>query len=89
LANQTTVSRPDSHTIYFSGDDPCNVDGSMITAIIHSQVNINIKPELSVARMFSNKPPNGYPNYYEKFINYIRIITSPAKALDESATAQT
>ncbi|MEI6265824.1 MAG: ThiF family adenylyltransferase [Sphingobacteriia bacterium] len=89
LANQTTVSKPDTHTIYFDGDDPCNIDGSHITAIMHSHVNIIIKPELPLIRMFSNKPPNGYSNYYEKFINYIRIITSPAKALDENATAQT
>lgn len=89
LANQTTVSKPDTHTIYFVGNDPCNTDGSLITAIMHSHANIIIKPELTAIRMFSNKPPNGYSNYFEKFINYIRIITSPAKALDENATAQT
>lgn len=89
LVNHKKVNKPDSHTIYFSPEDPCNIDGSLITAIIHSQTNIVIKPGLTVTRMFSNKPPGGYGNYYEKFINYIRIISAPAKALDENITAQT
>jgi hypothetical protein len=89
LINQKKVNKPDSHTIYFGPEDPCNADGSIITAIMHSHTNVVINPGLTVTRMFSNKPPNGYANYYEKFITYLRIISSPAMALDENITAQT
>ena len=38
---------------------------------------------------FSNKPPNGYENYYHKVTQYEKIISAPAKSLDKSVTAQT
>jgi hypothetical protein len=42
-----------------------------------------------VHHTFSNKPANGYKNYYEKMTRYITIISSPAQALDPNVTAQT
>jgi hypothetical protein len=38
--------------------------------------------------MLSGKPgPNGYPSQYEKITSYVRILSHPAMALDETATA--
>ena len=38
---------------------------------------------------FSNKPDENYKNYYEKFVNYINIISSRAIDKDNSVTART
>jgi hypothetical protein len=36
---------------------------------------------LTVNHSFSNKPPNGYANYYEKMSTYVDILSSAARAL--------
>jgi len=38
---------------------------------------------------FSNKPTGNYKDYYEKFTNYINIISFPAIAKDKTVTANT
>ena len=51
----------------FMGEYPRNKDGSAITAfIMHSSPNQKISENLIMNHTFSNKPPNGYINYYEK-----------------------
>lgn len=89
LVNQTTVGKPASHTIHFAGEVPCNQDGSVISAITHSTPVVPIMEGLTANQLFSNKPPNGYVDFYDKFSTYIKILSAPAKALDEQATAQT
>ena len=76
------------HVIYFSGDQPCNADGTEITQIKHSDSN-SILAGINVKRSFSNKPNENYKDYYEKFVNYINIISSRAIDKDNSVTART
>lgn len=38
LAGNKTV-KPNNHVVYFIGDQPCNKDGSIITAIQHNSTN--------------------------------------------------
>lgn len=76
------------HVIYFSGDQPCNADGTEITQIKHSVSN-SILAGINVKRSFSNKPDKNYKDYYEKFVNYINIISSRAIDKDNSVTART
>lgn len=89
LVNQTLAGRPASHTIHFAGETPCDNQGMVISAITHSTPVIVIQDGLTVNHLFSNKPPNGYANYYDKFTTYIRILSAPAKALNCDVTAQT
>jgi len=88
LNNDVTL-RPDTHVMGFMGEHPCNKDGSIITAIRHSSPNRQVVDGIVMNHTFSNKPPNGYDNYYHKVIRYIEIITAPAKSLDRTVTAQT
>jgi len=44
---------------------------------------------ITVSRSFSNKPPAGYPNYYEKFKRYVDIISAPAKFMNPEVTEKT
>lgn len=86
MAGDQTVSPIGQHVAYFIGDHPCNSDGSLISAIKHSSQNQNFSKEITINHSFSNKPKGGYPNYYEKMVSYINIISSQAKAIDDSVS---
>lgn len=89
LNNDVTI-KPDNHVINFMGEFPCNNDGSVITAIQHSsQLNQSLFDGLVINFSFSNKPPNGYGNYYDKVMRYAEIISAPARSIDKTATAKT
>lgn len=88
LNNDVTI-RPETHVIGFMGEHPCNKDGSIITAIQHSKPNQQIADGIVMNYSFSNKPPNGYDDYYHKVTQYIKIISAPAKSIDNNVTAQT
>ena len=83
-----TLLRPTDHVIYFRGDHPCNKDGSIIEEIKHQSSDENLGGEL-VNHSFSNKPQEGYTDYYKKFTNYIKIIESPARSINQNITART
>lgn len=89
LANPTTTTPNPPHTIYFMGESPCNKDGSVITAIQNSNPSIVIRDGVTINHLFSNKPPNGYPDYYEKLTTYVKVLSGPAQAVDEQVTAKT
>ncbi len=76
------------HTIYFQGSTPYRNNGERLDAIIHSQQNCSLAG-IHVDMMFSNKPANGYADYYEKFTRYIDILSAEAKAVDPTVTAAT
>lgn len=88
LAGDVTV-RPQTHVIYFTGDQPCNKDGTPIQQIIHQNATQQLLPGLMIRHTFSNKPPNGYADYYEKMTRYADILSSAAKAVDQSVDART
>jgi hypothetical protein len=85
LAGDVT-QRPDSHTVWFAGETPCDKDGKEIEGIKHSSTNGQAMAGLKTSFMFSNKPADGYANYYEKMTRYADIISHPAAAIDEAAT---
>lgn len=88
LNNDVTI-KPDTHVMGFMGEHPCNKDGNIIAAIHHSSPNQQVSDGFVMNHTFSNKPPNGYENYYHKVTQYEKIISAPAKSLDKSVTAQT
>jgi hypothetical protein len=81
--------KPDTHVIYFMGEHPCNNDGSIISAIQHASVNQQLFDDIILNHSFSNKPHNGYENYYEKVTGYAEIITAQAKSIDPNALSKT
>jgi len=88
LANDSTL-KPDNHQAYFVGEHPCHKDGSKMDEIAHGSNVQQFAEGLTVDHSFSSKPDNGYADYYEKMVTYVRIISAPARALDPTATAQT
>ena len=74
------------HVMYFIGEHPCNADGSLISSIVHESRKLNLGDGITIDHSFSNKPPNGYADYYEKFTNYINIIKAPVHIFDPIAS---
>ena len=88
LAGDVTT-RPGTHIAMFIGDHPCHKDGKEILQIKHSSGSVTLAPGLVTQHSFSNKPPQGYADYYEKMSRYIEIISAPAASLQPGVTART
>ena len=83
------VTKPDTHVIHFAGEYPCNIDGTIIRQLQHTSRTKSLNDRIVVNHSFSNKPANGYQNYYDKMVQYAEIISAPARHIDHSVTAQT
>jgi hypothetical protein len=88
LAGDATV-RPHTHVVHFTGNHPCNKDGTPIVQIAHASATQQLLPGLVVHHSFSNKPASGYTNYYEKMARYVDVISSAAKAFNQDVDART
>lgn len=89
MLNDDTTLKPDTHVIYFMGEHPCNNDGTIIAGISHSELNQQLYEGIVLNFSFSNKPPNGYDNYYDKVTRYINIICAPVRSIDPEIKAKT
>ncbi|MDD2465564.1 MAG: ThiF family adenylyltransferase [Desulfobulbus sp.] len=87
--NNDRTQRPSDHLVWFSGEYPCNKDGSNITALRNSTATQTLCEGLVIQHRFSCKPPEGYEDYYTKMTRYVEIISNQARAIDPSVTAQT
>lgn len=87
--NNDQTQRPGDHQVWFSGDYPCNSDGSIISAISNSTATQTLYEGLEVHHRFSCKPSEGYPDYYAKMVRYVEIISNQAYAIDPTVTART
>lgn len=81
---------PDTHVAYFSGDHPCNEDGSEIAKIKHGSHAHSLADGVAVSHSFSAKPKpaDSYPDYYEQVTTYVAILSGPAQRIDPSLTAK-
>jgi len=87
--NAEGTIKPKKHVIYFSGDYPCNKEGTQIEGIRHKSEKKTLASGVDVDHSFSNKPQAGYRDYHEKITTYIKIISGPAKSLDSDITEKT
>lgn len=77
-----------NHIIYFCGTKPYHKSGVPMEAVYNSDCQKTLAG-VPVQMMFSNKPTNGYKDYYEKFSRYIELLSAEAKAVDPTVTAAT
>lgn len=82
---------PDTHQAYFSGEHPCNEDGTEIDKIKHGSGPNPLAEGVVVNHSFSAKPKPGdsYPDYYAQVTTYVAIISGPARRIDSTLTAKT
>lgn len=79
---------PETHVVFFCGEYPCDKNGKSLEKIRH-QSKAAQYGGINTSFSFSNKPPHGFKDYYEKMTNYINILSSPAFSLDNSVTPRT
>lgn len=88
LSNNIAL-KPTDHVISFMGSYPCNKDGTEIEQLRHANPNQTLFEDIVLNYSFSNKPPNGYNDFYEKIVRYANMISASAKSINKSVTAQT
>ena len=81
-----TVLPPDTHVSHFIGGQPCHKNGQPIQQLMHAVGQNPLDTDLIVDRSFSNKPPEGYRDYYHKMTTYADIISGPAFSIDSANT---
>lgn len=71
--------RQDNHQVYFAGSVPHGLDGRPIPNLAGGPTTIPLKkPDVVVQRSFSNKPANGFPDFFAKIEHYVGLISGPA-----------
>ncbi|MFH1745029.1 MAG: ThiF family adenylyltransferase [bacterium] len=88
LTGDKTI-KPDTHVVFFVGEYPCHKNGLEIEQIRHDSREQTLVEDLIINHSFSNKPRDGYTDYYEKMSRYVDIISAPAQTIDSSVTAKT
>jgi hypothetical protein len=89
VLNDDVTQKPGDHQVWFGGAQPCHADGSPITALGAQPGTQTLCEGVEVHYRFSAKPPEGYPDYYAKIVQYIEILSNPARSIDPRATART
>ena len=88
LSGETTI-RPDNHVVQWVGDYPCDSTGGQLIKLGGTSIDTPICENLIAKLNFSQKPSEGYADYYEKMTQYIKIIENEARAIDPNVTAKT
>lgn len=83
------TSKPQDHVIHFIGEHPCDKDGNILKGIQNASVKKVLTEGVEIDHSFSNKPVEGFSDYYEKVLNYVRIITAEAQYINPNITAKT
>ncbi len=85
LAGDVTRA-PDTHVVYFDGDQPCGSDGTPLSKISHQSGHVDLCGGVTAKFSFSSKPASGYPDYYQKMTTYANILAGPAAVLKPDVT---
>lgn len=74
--------KPESHVTYFAGSAPHGLDGRPIPNLNGSAHPLPLSsPDVVVERMFSNKPPEGFSNFFDIIEHYVNLVSGPAISL--------
>jgi hypothetical protein len=82
--------QPDSHVAFWAGEFPHDAEGRRMDALGSPNAEHRVDELLTAHHQFSRKPqPSGaYTDYYQKLTTYVAMITSEARKIDGSVTAQ-
>lgn len=83
------VNPPRDHVVRWVGEHPCDQNGVQLPYLVNQAVNEKITDNLVATLSFSQRPPTPYPDYYQKMLGYIRILSGYARAIDSNAAAIT
>lgn len=80
--NGDTIGPPKDHIIHFAGDHPCFRDGSIMQPLRNDSTTKQLGEGIVINHSFSNKPSQGYPDYYQKVVRYVQMIWAEAHSID-------
>lgn len=67
------------HQVFFAGAVPYGLNGQPIPNLGGGSVHISLtKNDVVVERSFSNKPPAGFADFFEKIEHYKNVVAGPA-----------
>ncbi|CAH2403065.1 ThiF family adenylyltransferase [Mesorhizobium escarrei] len=67
------------HQVFFAGSAPYGLDGCPVANLSGGEMTIPLShDDVTVQRSFSNKPPNGFPDFFDKIEHYVAMISGPA-----------
>lgn len=74
----------EDHQIFFCGSHPHEITGKPIPNLGGGTTNLHLSMEdLVVQRSFSNKPAEGFKDFFEKIEHYVALFSGPAASLFE------
>jgi len=80
-----TTARPTSHTGWWAGEKPCDRDGQPLCNVIAQSGRYDLGHGMTANLMVCIMPPKReFFDHYEMVMAYLRVISSPAVALDPS-----
>ena len=90
-ASGDRTASPSKHTIWFTGEFPCNESGEPLKGFENSNKTKDLAPGLTVRHRFSAKPTVGgcYNDYHEKLTTYVALVSSGALSIDPTVSART
>lgn len=69
----------DDHQVYFAGSTPYGLEGQPVPNLAGGATTIPLShDDVIVQRSFSNKPQNGFANFFDKIEHYVALISGPA-----------
>ena len=75
--------KQDNHQVYFAGSTPYGLDGRPVSNLGEGACTITLAhTDVVVQRSFSNKPPAGFANFFDKIEHYVGLIAGPAMMLN-------
>jgi hypothetical protein len=88
--HQDRTKKPDDHVVRFIGERPCDFQGHPLQIII-GDAREKLAPGIETDFTFSTKPTDGkgYPDYYVKMKEYIKILEHEAQGIDPAVKAET
>lgn len=89
ISGDVTASPVQNHVAMWAGEYPCDSNGKPLEKLRHACGDQTLGPNLTVNHSFSNKPHDGYRNYYHKMRTYVAMIERHAQAIDRNVTART
>ncbi|ESX29357.1 ThiF family adenylyltransferase [Mesorhizobium sp. M1066] len=80
----------DDHQVFFAGGVPHEADGRPIPNLGGGPRTLALtRDDVLVERSFSNKPPTGFPDFFEKIQHYVALLSGPAVSRYPQATPLT
>jgi hypothetical protein len=74
--------------LFRSGQIPCDQNGTPLPNMVNPG-QTSLEPGLTAECSFSCKPSTPYPDYHTKMTTYVAMVSGPAEAIHQTATART